>query len=293
MVISSIDDYSEILIENGTDGPSYLVVAFGPFFPLYLAIVRQAYRIDRQICTYPYTTKVMYGRTLIDTGIHILPSKSVPGWDTLVYMHQHPQYVCDGQRTLSSHVVDMSGHATLVVLDSDRQSVEIYDPLCRAPTDHVRRYYAEKLSADLGGKWTLTFTSDHTSCPGLQDTQQQCRDEADVEFHDGTEVDHRPEAWRTMLCMFWVLYMLLMKSQSPLVSMSDLVRRFQTSIGAKESQQRILSFADHLSRIAIDVTRCNKCPVNQCMWRSFNQLTPEIVTERILRALSSTRVHKT
>ena len=288
-MVLAVDDYSEIPIQTGTDGSRYLVIAFGPFFPLYLAIVRQAYRIDRQICTYPYTVSVLYGRTLIDTGVDIRPSNSVPGWDTLVHRHHHPPQMCDGRRALSSHVVDMSGHATLVVLDSDRQSVEIYDPLCRSPTDRVRRYYAEKLSTDLGGKWTLTFTSDHIPCPGLQDAQQQCQHAANVEFYDGTDVYQRPGAWRTMLCMFWVLYMLRMKSQSPQVSMSDLVRRCQTSIGAKESQRRILLFADHLSRIAVDVTRCNKRPVNRCAWRSFNQLAPEIVTERIQRALSSTR----
>jgi hypothetical protein len=127
-MVVSVDEFSEIPIDARTDRSRYLVIAFAPFFPLYLDIVRRAYSIDRQISAHPRTTKVIYGRTLIDTGFDIRASIHMPGWDTLVHRHQHPQDPVGGMRALASHLVDMSGHANLVVLDYVRQSVEIYDP---------------------------------------------------------------------------------------------------------------------------------------------------------------------
>jgi hypothetical protein len=268
-------------VRLATDTSPYLVIAYGPFFALYLEIVRQAYGINRRICTHPHRTKVLYGRTLVDTGATIRASRNMPGWNAIVRESDN------SATSLASHVVDMNGHATLVVLDCIQQSVEIYDPLCQSPTDRVRRFYHEKLTSDLGDEWTLSFTSDNVPCPGLQDSQQQYMETENVEFYDGTNVKQSNDAWRTMLCMFWVLYMLTMKARSPKVPMSALVRVYMSSVRESESQLRILSFADRLSRVAVNVTGCTQRQIFLCAWKSFNQLSADVVALRVQRALQT------
>jgi hypothetical protein len=127
-----------------------VLVAYGPFIPLYVRILSTVYPV---LCTDIGTAFVVSPGATRTVGT-ILVLRHMSSWSNRC------------MKKLSAQILDIQHHAHLVLFDYESERVEVFDPMGDVISDSVRQFYHTKARSELGVQWVVQFTS--RVCDGSQ-----------------------------------------------------------------------------------------------------------------------------
>ena len=237
-----------------------VIVAYDPFLPLYIRILGAVCPV---LCSPSSAHIVPLG--YVGTSFAL---RDMPNWSLL-------RGRCG--TNIAAQFLNVRQHAHLVVFDFVHQRVEVFDPMGSPVTDSIRLFYTTKAQSELGAAWVVTFTHDvcrATRFPQrlqIEHARKRC-----VVFYDGTKRVVSEDRWIDNLCLFWCLYLLVAKSLTPDRSLCAIVTFLQESM-----MTDVVTFADELSRAAMNITRTSSLLHLPIVWEDFNRLTEADVDARV------------